>query len=264
MVTEKEISGAIKDLRHKYAILFQEPKQLPPHQRHDHRIPLKDGVNAMAIRPYKHSVLQKNVVEKMTKELLDAGFIQHSSSHFSSPVVLVKKKDGTGRMCIDYRELNKSTIKDKYPIPVIEEFLDELYGSTLFSKIDLRDGYHQIRMYPPDVHKTAFRMHDGHYEFFVMPFGLTNAPFRFQNLMNDIFRPYLRKFILVFFDDILVYSKNLQDHLQHLESTFNLLQQHYLLAKRSKCYVAQAKVEYLGHIISSEGVCTDFSKIEAV
>ena len=106
-------------------------------------------------------------------------------------------------------------------------------------------------MYPPDVHKTAFRMHDGHYEFLVMPFGFTNAPSTFQSLMNDIFRPYLRKFILVFFDDILVYSKNLQDHLQHLESTFNLLQQHSLLAKRSKCYVAQAKVEYLGHIISS-------------
>ena len=150
VVTTEDIPQAIKELLQQYEFLFQEPNQLPPHRMHDHRIPLKEGVNSVTIRPYKHSTLQKDVVEKMTGELLEAGFIQHSSSPFSSPVVLVKKKDGTWRMCIDYRELNKNTIKDKYPIPVIEELLDELYGATLFSKIDLRAGYHQIRMYPPD------------------------------------------------------------------------------------------------------------------
>ena len=244
--------------------MFKEPTQLPPHKSHDHKIPLKERANAVNMRPYRHSSLQKDVVEKMTQELLKAGLIQPRSSSFSSPMVLIKKKDGSWRMCIDYRSLNKNTVKDKYPIPVIEELLDELHGSIWFSKIDLRSGYHQIRMYPSDIHKTTFRTHDGHYEFLVMTFGLTNAPSTFQSLMNDIFRPFLRKFILVFFDDILVYSKNLSDHLQHLKNTFELLQQHSLLAKKSKCYFAQTLVEYLGHYISAQGVSTDPRKIEAV
>ncbi|KAH9770474.1 hypothetical protein KPL71_012393 [Citrus sinensis] len=260
----EEIPHDFKGVISEFAPLFDEPRSLPPVRDIDHKIPLKEGISAVNVRPYRYAHFQKNEIEKQVDEMLRNGTIRPSHSSFSSPVLLVKKKDGSWRFCTDYRALNEVTIKDRFPIPTVDDMIDELHGAKYFTKLDFRAGYHQIRVHPEDIHKTAFRTHNGHYEYLVMPFGLCNAPSTFQATMNSIFKPILRKFVLVFFDDILIYSCSWEMHLEHVRVVLQILQNQQFFFKRSKCSFGQTKIEYLGHFISKKGVQVDDKKIAAM
>lgn len=262
--TTTELPGCITTLLTEFSDVFSEPQGLPPHRQYDHAVTLEAGAQPPNTKPYRYSPLQKDEIERQVQEMLRSGVIMHSMSPYAAPVLLVKKKDGTWRFCIDYRRLNMVTIKNKFPLPIVDELLDELAGAAFFSKLDLRAGYHQIRMREEDEEKTAFKTHHGHFQFRVMPFGLTNAPATFQCLMNTIFAEFTRKFVIVFLDDILVYSATLQEHREHLRSVLALLRQHQLYAKASKCAFAQNRIEYLGHVISHDGVATDAEKTKAM
>lgn len=186
------------------------------------------------MHPYRYPFTQKNEIEKIIKELLEAGVIRPSISPYSLPVVMVLKKDGEWCMCPDFRALNKLTVKEKFPIPVVDDLLDELNGAQFLTKLNFRSGYHQICMKEVEIPKTAFKTHEGHYEFLVMPFGICNAPSPFQSLMNHLLKPYLKKIVLVFFDDILIYNLTWEKHLQHIDLLLQLLRKHKLFVKLSK------------------------------
>ncbi|KAJ9538003.1 hypothetical protein OSB04_030736 [Centaurea solstitialis] len=237
---------------------------LPPDRQIEFRIELTPGASPIARAPYRLAPSEMKEMMSQLQELLDKGFIRPSMSPWGAPVLFVKKKDGSMRMCIDYRELNKVTIKNKYPLPRIDDLFDQLQGATYFSKIDLRSGYHQLKVRDEDIPKTAFRTRYGHYEFLVMPFGLTNAPAAFMDLMNRVCQPYLDKFVIVFIDDILIYSKTEEEHGNHLREILNLLKREKLFAKFSKCEFWLRKVQFLGHVVSGEGIQVDPAKIEAI
>jgi len=261
---QPELPPDMQNLLAEYTDVFYEPKSLPPHRELDHAITLNTDARPVNTRPYRYSPLQKDEIERQVAEMLASGLITNSMSPFASPVLLVKKKDGTWRFCVDYRRLNELTIKNKFPLPVVDELLDELAGTKFFSKLDLRAGYHQIRMRTVDEEKTAFKTHHGHFQFRVMPFGLTNAPATFQCIMNAVFAPFLRKFVIVFLDDILVYSPSWEDHLTHLRVILDKLRQTQFYAKLSKCSFGKTQIQYLGHIISDVGVATDPEKTAAM
>ncbi|GJT52684.1 putative reverse transcriptase domain-containing protein [Tanacetum coccineum] len=207
---------------------------LPPQRQVEFRIDLIPGATPVAKSPYRLAPSEMQELSEQLQELQDKGFIRPSHSPWGAPVLFVKKKDGSFRMCIDYRELNKLTIKNRYPLPRIDDLFDQLQGARYFSKIDLRSGYHQLRVHDDDISKTAFRTRYGHFEFTVMPFGLTNAPAVFMDLMNRVCKPYLDKFVIVFIDDILIYSKTKEDHENHLRLMLELLRKEKLYAKFSK------------------------------
>lgn len=217
---------AITFLLHRYHTLFHPPTRLPPHCLIDHKLHLFLNTNPINVHPYRYPYFQKIEMEKLIQEMLEQGIIRPSTSPLSSPVLLVQKKDGTYRFCVDYRALNAAIVTDKFPIPTINELLNELGGATVLTKLDLQAGYHQIWMHTHDTYKTAFQSHEGHYEFLVMPFGLINAPSTFQAAMNHIVAAFLRKFVIVLFDDILIYSASLEDHAIHLEQILACLHSH--------------------------------------
>lgn len=230
----------------------------------DHQIPLVPGAQPVNVKPYRYPPRLKDEIEKQVADMLHQGVIQKSTSAFASPVLLVKKKDNTWRFCVDYRYLNALTIKSKYPVPVFDQLMDELAHARWFSKLDLKAGYHQILLQAGEEYKTAFQTHIGHYEFRVMAFGLTGAPNTFLGAMNDTLKSVLRKCVLVFFDDILIYSQTFEDHVRHLQQVLQLLLRDQWKVKLSKCELAQNQIAYLGHIISANGVATDPAKITAI
>ncbi|KAI3827638.1 hypothetical protein L1987_01718 [Smallanthus sonchifolius] len=237
---------------------------LPPPRQVEFRIDLVPGAAPVARSPYRLAPSEMQELSNQLQELLDKGFIRPSFSPWGAPVLFVKKKDGTFRMCIDYRELNKLTIKNRYPLPRIDDLFDQLQGSSFYSKVDLRSGYHQLKIQEEDIPKTAFRTRYGHYEFLDMPFGLTNAPAVFMDLMNRVCKPYLDKFVIVFIDDILIYSRTKEDHEHHLRLILELLRKEKLYAKFSKCEFWIREVHFLGHVINKIGIHVDPSKIEAI
>ncbi|GBG62143.1 hypothetical protein CBR_g29342 [Chara braunii] len=210
------------------------------------------------------SIPEATELKRQLEELLRLGFIKPSNSSWGAPVLFARKADKTLRLCIDYRGLNRYTVKNSYPMPHSDELFDRLAGNRFFTKIDLRSDYHQIRVAVADQPKTMFRSRFGHYEFTVMPFGLTNAPATFQRTMNDIFRDILEQYVLVYLDDILVYSRTLEEHLRHLLDVLDRLRRHGFYAKLSKCRFAQHKVDFLGHYVSNQGLHIDDAKITAI
>ena len=237
---------------------------LPSEQETDFPINLVPGTTPISLPPYRMAPAELKGLKAHLQELVDGGFIRPSISPWGAPVLFVKKKDGTWRLCVDYRQLNKVTIHNKYPLPRIDDLFDQLQGAKVFSKIDLRSGYHQLRIRESDVPKTEFRTRYGHYEFLVMSFGLTNAPAAFMDLMNKVFRPYLDRFVIVFIDDILVYSRSELEHEKHLGLVLQSLRRHQLYAKFNKCEFWLSRVGFLGHVVFADGIYVDPQKVEAV
>jgi hypothetical protein len=233
---------------------------MPPDRGIECTIELQPGTTPISKRPYRMPSAELAELKKQLQELLDKGFIRPSTSPWGCPALFVKKKDESLRLCVDYRPLNAVTINNKYPLPRIDVLFDQLVGAKVFSKIDLRFGYHQIKIRASDISKTTFSTTYELYEYLVMSFGLTNALAYFMYLMNSVFMPELDKFVVVFIDDILVYSKNEADHTKHLHTVLQRLRDQQLYAKLSKCEFWLSEIKLLGHTISQDGVSIDLRK----
>ncbi|WVZ75520.1 hypothetical protein U9M48_023565 [Paspalum notatum var. saurae] len=246
-------------------VFLDELPGMPPDRDIEFLIELLPGTAPIAMRQYRMAPIEHEEVKKNIDELLAKEYIRPSSSPWAFPVLLVEKKDtDVKRMCVDYRALNKVTIKNKYQLPRIDDLFDQLQGACVFSKIDLRSGYPQLKIRLSDIPKTAFTNKYGLYEYTVMSFGLTNAPAYFMQLMNSVFMDYLDNFVVVFIDDILIYSKTEAEHEEHLRLVLQRLREHKLYAKFSKCEFWIDEVRFLGHVVSKGGIAVDPSKVSAV
>ncbi|CAI7739236.1 unnamed protein product [Closterium sp. NIES-54] len=260
------VPSELQELLKRFPGIFPDdlPEGLPPQRAHDHRIELEPGAQPTVQRQFRLTQPELDGLRKLLDYLLEKKIIRPSSSPFAAPILFTPKKVGSFCMCIDYRALNRVTVKSRYPIPRTDELIDQLRTAQVFSKFDLRGGYHQIRVEPSDCAKTAFRTRYGSFEYKVMPFGLTNAPANFQMTMNEAFRPLLDKCVIIYLDDILVYSRDKQQHLANLEAVFTVLDKHRLLTKGSKCDFFQDRLEFWGHVISEAGVEIDPKKLDMV
>ena len=248
-----------------YKVVFSdELPELPPQRVVEFGIELHPGTSPISVTPHRMVPVELQELTLQLLELLDKGFIRLSTSSWSAPILFVKKKDKTLQLCIDYRQLNRVTIKNRYPLPRIDDLFDQLRGARVYSKIDLRTGYHQLRVRETDIPKTAFRKRYGQFEFTVMPFGLMNVPATFMDLMHKVFQPYLDQFVIVFVDDILIYSQPKWEHEYNLRIVLQLLRDHQLYAKFSKCEFLLTEVRFLGHVVPTSGVSVDPEKVEVV
>ena len=258
----EEVPEPYKDLAEVFSKIKAD--KLPPHRLTDCKIVLQKDATLHYGPIYPLSEEESKVLKEYIEENLKKGFIRPSESPAGYPVLFQKKKDGTLRLCVDYKKLNEVTVRNSYPLPLIPNIIEKIKGANYFTKLDLRSAYNLVRIRKGDEYKTAFRTKYGHYEYLVMPFGLRNAPATFQSFINSVLRPYLEKFVILYLDDILIFSKSLDEHHEHVRTVLKTLLENNLYAKLKKCEFDQPKVEFLGHVISGKGIATDPKKIEAV
>jgi hypothetical protein len=261
---DTKLKSDLYEVVNQYDEMFKEPKGLPSKRGIQHEIQLQQDCPLPNIGMYRMSVMENDEIKKQIQELLDKGVIVPSSSPCGSPIVLVPKKDGTWRMCVDFRALKKITVKNRYPLPRIDDLLDQLKDVKYFTKLDLRSGYHQIRIAKGDTWKTSFKTKQGLFEWMVMSFGLCNAPATFMRVMNDVLRHFLDDYVIVYLDDILIFSKSREEHVKHVKQVLDVLRKEKLFLKLSKCEFGKTSLIYLGHIVGGGELKIDPSKVKVI